>query len=359
MILGIALWMSLWVGGAFAGESAQTVSYRPSFSSCDPVTELELSSHIGEPTPQFCAQWNPDFSSHRYQCCGPLPIRASHGKARGRGKACSKARVSQGFCSEMTQEQKDYTRAAEAGELGDILELIQKERVTKGQQAFCTVNNGFLAQGRRVIPSPQNRILIQSPGQCVSFGTDAMVGLLEWLGREVNQKFSEEKYSGVHLLLGDVSGPRGGCLFGRTGARRHASHTNGQDADLGFLTVRAGQPSPTLFHTRFDLETNWWFLKKVFQNPFACIKVVFLDRRHIHKLATFAHRDPDWKLYQRFIRHMPGHGNHFHFRVGHGPGPVGCVPNAQPELEFEDDAEGNEASELTILDELDRLKSRE
>ena len=357
MILRILIGVSFFIGLAVAGESHQAPSHRPSFPSCDPVTEVDLPSQIGEPTPQFCAQWNPDFLPNHYQCCGSMPARGRYGKVR-RGRACSKARVSQGFCAEMTQEQKTYSHAAQSGELGDILELIQKERGAKGQQAFCTVNNGFLANGRRIIPSPQNRILIQSPEHCVNFGTDSMVGMLEWLGREVGKRFSDEKYSGVHILLGDVSGPRGGCLFGRTGARRHASHTNGQDADVGFLSAQAGQVSPRLFHTRFDLEKNWWFLKRVFQNPFACIKVVFLDRRHIHKLAQFAKNDPDWKLYQRFIRHMPGHSNHFHFRVGHGPGPVGCVPNAHPELEFEDDSEGNEASELTILDELDRLKTR-
>lgn len=358
MIFRIALGLSLFVGVVLAGETVQVSSYRPSFPSCDPVTEIDVSSQIGEPTPQFCAQWNPDFLSNHYQCCSSMPARGRHGKARSRGQACSKTRVSQGFCAEMTLEQKMYTQAAQSGELGDILELIQKERGAKGQQAFCTVNNGFLANGRRIIPNSQNRILIQTPEHCVNFGTDSMVGMLEWLGREVGKKFSDEVYSGAHILVGDVSGPRGGCLFGKTGARRHASHTNGQDADVGFLSIKPGQASPTLFHTRFDLETNWWFLKRVFQNPFACIKVVFLDRRHIHKLSIFAKNDPEWKSYQRFIRHMPGHSNHFHFRVGHGPGPVGCGPNAHPELEFEDDSEGGEASELIILDELDRLKAR-
>jgi murein endopeptidase len=172
----------------------------------------------------------------------------------------------------------------------------------------------------------------------------------------VSTQYSNPIYSGVHITLGDISAPRGGCLSNPSGKRRHASHTTGQDADVGFLTVKPSQESPTHFHTQFDPKTNWWFLKKIFQNPFACIKVVFLDKRHIRTLAKYAKAEKEWQLFHRFIRHMPGHKNHLHVRVGIGPGQAGCTPNARPELELEEDVEASEATEMSILDE---LKSRQ
>jgi murein endopeptidase len=260
----------------------------------------------------------------------------------------------------MTQQQREYGQAAASGKLGDILHLLTQEMGRKGDQAYCTTGTGFLAFGRQVIPSLQNRIVVQSPEKCLNFGTDPMAGMLEWLGRNISERYSSSNDSGVHLILGDISAPRGGCVSNPSGKRRHASHTAGQDADVGFLTVHPGQVSPTRFHNRFDIKTNWWFLKKVFQNPFACIKVIFLDQRHIRALARAVRGEREWTTYHRFIRHMPGHKNHFHIRVGNGPGLPGCTPNARPELEFEEDsdpADSAEAAELTILDELKTRQS--
>lgn len=206
----------------------------------------------------------------------------------------------------------------------------------KGEQAFCTVNNGFLANGRRLIATQQNRIEIRSPEKCTNFGTDQMVAMLEWLGREVKKAYSAPEFNGVRLVVGDITGPKGGCMYGRSGRRGHASHTNGQDADVGFLSVRRNQKSLIQFHQEFDPKISWWLLKKIFKNPYACIKVIFLDRKHIRALNKVAHNDPEWKSFHRFIRHMPSHKNHFHIRIGNGPGLPGCIPGARPELESEE-----------------------
>jgi len=341
--------------GVSAFASAPGATYQPHFSSCDPVSD-PLKIALNEPSPLFCSQWNPDFFHNHQQCCGALP---AHGR-RKKFKACSQERVSHGFCHEMTPEQKEYIESVGSGKVSDVLSFLGDQQGRRGEQAFCTVNNGFLVNGRPIVPNPHNRIVIQTPNRCTYFGTDAMAGMLEWLGREVSKEFSGEEYSKGYLLLGDVAGPRGGCLFGSSGKRRHASHTTGQDADVGFLTLSPGQSSPLLFHRKFDVEKNWWFLKKILKNPMACVKVVFLGKEHIaHLNRKFSRTDPEWTTLQRFIRHMPGHSNHFHIRIGTGPGLLGCKPEAHPELEYEEDGDGFEAQEQTILGEIDRLKTRQ
>src|SRR6185437_331477 len=98
------------------------------------------------------------------------------------------------------------------------------------------------------------------------------------------------------------------------------SHAVGEDADVGFITPVARGPSPDYFHTRLQPKPNWWFLKQVFHNPYACIKVVFLDRHQIRKISKVAWDDPDWKVIRRYVHHVRGHRNHFHIRIGDGPG---------------------------------------
>jgi murein endopeptidase len=223
-----------------------------------------------------------------------------------------------------------------AGKLGDILDLISYDIGQKGAQSYCTVNNGFLAWGRRLIPSDVNKIVLRAPQRCTEFGTDPMIGMLEWLGREVARDYSSSEYEDTRLVIGDISAPRGGCLSGRGGRRGHLSHTTGQDVDISFLSAKEGKASPVNFHRQFDAKQNWYLLKKMLNNPYACVKVVFLDRRLISKLAKAAGVDEDWGKYRRFVRHMPGHRNHFHVRVGEGPGAPGCVMDANPDLELEE-----------------------
>lgn len=241
----------------------------------------------------------------------------------------------------MTEEQRGYPQKLSAlGKDADVLALISSEFGKNGDQAFCSPNNGFLAFGRRLVPSDQNRIWLRSPDRCTEFGTDGMIGMLEWMGRQVAHEYSDPRYSGTHLVVGDVSAPRGGCLAGPSGKRGHKSHTNGQDVDLGFLVASAGRESPLNFHQQFDPKTNWWLAKQILKNPYACVKVVFLDKRLIPKLGKGAYASGDgelWEKYRRFFRHMPGHKNHFHVRVGDWPGDPGCVPDATPELETEED----------------------
>jgi murein endopeptidase len=281
----------------------------------------------------FCEEWNPEYKFNGNHCC------AKRRWGKKRAGRCSAARRKSSFCDEMTSDQTQYRSSLQEGELGDILEYLSKEKDGKGDQAFCEANNGFLAYGKPIIPSLENRIQLRNPGRCTNFGTNKMVSMLEWLGREVGKEHPEK----VKVLLGDVSAPRGGCL---RGARKgHASHTNGQDADIGFISTRYTQSGQFLGAKEFDPQINWWFLKKIFKNPYACIKVVFLDKRLIQKLFKAAHSngvlDREWDLFKRFVKHARGHHNHFHVRVGSVAGAVGC-PGGRPDDEMVDEQDAEE-----------------
>jgi murein endopeptidase len=293
------------------------------------------------PTIDFCSEWNPEFPFNGHRCCRSI--------ASARGKktrvSCFTKRPRGNYCEEMTDEQKEYIEALESPNPPfDPLEAITQDMGRK-DQAFCTANNGFLAHGRPLVPSEKNRIQLRSPERCTRFGTDNMIGLLEWLGRQVASHYSAPEFAGVKLNIGDIAAPRGGCLAGPSGRRGHLSHTNGSDADVGLLTVMKNRRSPAAFTNSLNAKDNWWMIKQIMKNPFACVKVIFLDRRHIRKIAKAAAHDEEWGQYKRFLRHQPGHRNHMHLRVGNHPGAPGCSPGANPDLEEE--AEIEDIDEVT------------
>lgn len=310
-------------------------------------------------SPDFCSLWDPDFGSRGGVCCNfPGGGRSRKGKRnfRGRGR-CGSDRIRGDYCQDRTAEQILYTERVESGEIVDILTEIELDAQWKGKQDFCTVNNGFLAYGRPVLPTKKNRIQLRSPKRCTNFGSDPMVALLEWTGQQIAIQYPDQE--GVKLTVGDVSAPRGGCLSGRGGRKGHASHTSGMDADLAFLEVYKNKPSPVNFGRKFQPDLNWWLVKQMFRNPYACIKAIFLDRRLISKLSKEARLDgseewPKWGDVQRFIRHVRGHRNHFHIRIGDGPGKPGCEadPEFESELEFEE-SEGDPESDTPDVGALD------
>lgn len=309
---------------------------------CAPESE-SLEALLTGADPDFCERWNPEFSFLGHRCCAP-PLKWPR---RKRSK-CSPRRFKASYCDEMTDEQRQYAQAVQAGQVRDVLGLLASEiQSRKAPQAWCGVNNGFLAHGRRLVPTPENRIQVKNPARCVDFGTDRLVALLEWLGHKIRVEYGEPAQSWVRLVVGDLSGPRGGCLTGKGGRRGHSSHMSGEDADIGFLRVRGRGVADPIFTRDFDPKTNWWLVRQIFANPYACVKVLFLDRRLISQMARAAKGDPLWPEYSRFIRHVRGHRNHLHIRVGPTAGPPGCVPGANPDAEASeedvDDQTGEDA----------------
>jgi murein endopeptidase len=263
----------------------------------------------------FCSKWDPEYGHLGKACCGKLTR-----TIRRKLPRCAPQRSKSSFCDEMTADQREFLELVKLGSAPAWWE----NRGAQSSQAFCSVNSGFLVNGRPLVGTSENRILIRNPNRCTFFGTDGMVAALEWLGREVRKEYSLPHQTGVHINVGDLSAPRGGCIFGRRGGRGHASHTTGQDADIGFLNTRVGDQGVNAFTHVFDAEANWWLIKKIFQNPHVCVKSMFLDRRLIRKLARAALGDPFWPKVASRIQHVRGHRSHLHFRVGNLPGEPGC-----------------------------------
>ncbi len=327
------------------GVSSARAEFEP------PVPESEfLPAAPGEPPINFCSEWNPEFGYRGFRCCASGPGRnvASKSRRRRSSNACAPDRVKWTFCSDMTPAHRDYIEGVKSGRI-DALEHIQKSMGSRGGQSFCGVSNGFLAEGRPLVPTEKNRIELRNEPRCANFGTDPMVGAFEWIGNEIRQEYHEPEFQKARLIIGDLSAPRGGCISGRRGRRAHKSHTSGVDIDLAFFNPRAGHPPEERFTRNFYVASNWWFLKKLFRNPFACVKVVFLDSRHISKLARYAKDDADWKKFRPFIRHVRGHRDHFHLRVGSGPGVAGCM--SDPNLEEAEDDAAEEGEGFLVQDD--------
>lgn len=255
----------------------------------------------------------------------------------------------------MTNPQREYVEGVKSGKI-DALGYIQKSMGSRGGQAYCGAGNGFLVEGRPLIPTATNRIELRNEARCVNFGTDPLVGAFEWTGREILREYHEPEFKEARLIIGDIAAPRGGCISGRGGRRAHKSHTSGVDIDLAYFNPRAGHQPEERFTRNFYVASNWWFLKKLFVNPFACVKIVFLDRDHIRALDRYAKEDPEWSKLKRFVRHVRGHRDHFHIRMGSGPGIAGCAGN--PDLE-EDEDQSDEAAEGYLANKTDSMESED
>ena len=284
----------------------------------------------------FCQKWNPEFAHQGFVCCAD-PFQFTKGRRRPSLRRCDPKRFRGDFCHEMTDEEREYSENAQSGAYGDLLDYLKKEIQRREQQSFCGVNNGFLVNGRRVIATASNQIRIQNPQRCTNFGTTMMAAMLEWLGREIAKEYPLARNPSAHLLIGDISPPRGGCMPGRGGRRGHSSHTAGRDVDIGFLVVKSGKGDPSHFHKDFDADAEWWLIKKILQNPFVCVSKVFLDRKWIAKLARVNGADPYWKEARRFIQHIKYHKNHIHVRVGENAGPPGCRTEDEDEVNLMED----------------------
>jgi len=306
----------LTIAGALFLCLASSVSARADFPflPSEPASEF-LPVSENAPDHGFCSRWDPEYGYQGKACCSSIK-KVTHRKL----PKCAPNRIKWTFCDEMTDLQRDYLERAKQGEVDQWLD----NRGAQSSQAFCSVSEGFLVNGRPVVPSAKNRLLIRNPNRCTQFGTDGLVGALEWLGREVGREYSTPEKAGIRINVGDLSAPRGGCISGRRGRRGHASHTTGQDADIGFLNVKVGAEPLNAFTIQFDPHANWWLIKKLFSNPYACVKAVFLDKRLIRKLAKAAMGDEMWPRVAHRIQHVRGHRSHLHIRVGHLPGEPGC-----------------------------------
>lgn len=273
IILGLGVWLGLVSNPSWAGTGLQSDS--------------ELIQAPGSPyTYPFCSHWDPSFSEKGAQCCG--------------ARQCSRRKKRRSYCNEV-----DSSNSLYLGE-GDRLQLLEKKMSQRPSVSACDSENGFLAWGSPVLETPGNRIQIKNPKKCTNYGTDQMAAMLEWLGRQLAERYPIVDYPGAKLLVGNISAPRGGCLG-------HRSHMSGRDLDLGFFSPK--KKNKAKFSRHFDVAANWWLINKLFQNPYACVESIFLDQSHIQKLARFGENQQKWEDFRDFFKHVPRHLNHFHIRI--------------------------------------------
>lgn len=328
----------------------------------EPISEF-IPLKPDEPPADFCASWNPEFAYRGYQCCSKKLFNyTSSGRRPRRQNSCAPNRAKWTFCDERTPTQVEYTENVQKGKVKDVLENILQTAAGKGQQAFCNTEQGFLAEGRPLVPTENNRVSLRNPARCTNFGTDAMVGTLEWLGREINKEYREKEFQHAKLVVADIAAPKGGCIAGRGGRRAHKSHGNGIDADIGYFNPVNSKPGEERFNKLYYVATNWWLLKKLFKNPYACVKVVFVDQSHIRKLEKYAKLDSEWPKLKPFIRHVRGHRDHYHIRIGEGlAGIPGCnhAPDPNDDEEVADEADHEVAANDEDADAADSVTDSE
>jgi len=224
---------------------------------------------------EFCEEWNPEFAAQGYQCCATKQF-SGGGKRRRRAAAqCAPGRNNYSRCSELEGPEmkatRDYIADIQTGVIPaeSVLNILTQESGRYGNQSMCTASSGFLAHGRPLVPTKINRIELRAAERCANFGTDALVGMMEYLGNEVSKEFTEAEFEKTRIVVGDLSAPKGGCLAGRFNRRAHKSHTNGLDIDIAFFNPRAGHPPEERFTNTFYVPSKLVFLKKIVKNPFA------------------------------------------------------------------------------------------
>lgn len=137
------------------------------------------------------------------------------------------------------------------------------------------------------------------------------------------------------LVVGDMSGPRGGPLPG------HHSHRAGRDVDLLFFYTTPGgapvespgfvrvlpdglaRPDPAVADfVRFDVERNWRLVRALLTSPHARPQWLFVVSHLEARLIEYARAlgEPPALIWQaEGVLHQPGdsapHDDHFHLRI--------------------------------------------
>ncbi len=148
---------------------------------------------------------------------------------------------------------------------------------------------------------------------------------------------AKERPGGAPLVVGDLSGPRGGKI------PRHASHRTGRDVDLLFyVTTPSGASiqNPGFIplaadglasledgrYIRLDVERQWIFIKALLQDPAVDIQFLFINRDLEALIIDYAlARETDLTLvwHAQTVMLQPGdslpHADHIHMRIACRP----------------------------------------
>jgi penicillin-insensitive murein endopeptidase len=156
---------------------------------------------------------------------------------------------------------------------------------------------------------------------------------------------ARERPGGSPLVVGDLSGPRGGRI------PRHASHRTGRDVDfLLYVTTPSGAPitSPGFIplgpdglaqledgrYIRLDVERQWLFFKALLQDPDIDVQFLFINRALEALIIDYAlARETNLELvwHAQTVMMQPGdslpHADHVHMRIACRPDEAvrGCL----------------------------------
>jgi penicillin-insensitive murein endopeptidase len=178
-------------------------------------------------------------------------------------------------------------------------------------------------EGGVALPASAFVALRKAPG--AHWGVPGLIGLIERSARRVARL-----HPGSVLLVGDLSGRRGGRLGG------HRSHQSGRDADLGFYYsdargrsvavsqfVRVGEQG-RVEGTRleFDEARNWALVESWIIDPGARVQHVFVAEPLRQRLLAHARRigaHPPVLYRAALVLKQPTrglvHDDHFHVRI--------------------------------------------
>lgn len=173
------------------------------------------------------------------------------------------------------------------------------------------------------------------PSRNRHFGTIGLVNIIEFLGQ-----YLQSISPGSRLLISDIAGPRGGPLFkidakarrylldGNGGyVKSHASHQNGLDADIAYISSDRNQNrffdvrGPDL-KKKVDIKTQFEVFKTAVRSD--SVELFFIHPDLKKELCLEAYRQGAFKegsedkvaleTLRRSVRDY-GHYNHFHLRM--------------------------------------------
>lgn len=205
---------------------------------------------------------------------------------------------------------------------GPPAESAARESVSIG-----TAMDGSLENGQ-VLPKKGSgyRLRGETVARKARFGTAELVGLVEDASHRV-----AKRYPGSVVVVGDLSGPRGGDLD------HHGSHCSGRDADFLFFVrdskgksrVNAdfvpmdgnGYSTDPPMAMRLDIERNWALIEALLTSKRAAVQWIFVSDKI--KDLLLAHAEATGVsvrllgIAKQMLR-QPGfkaHVDHFHVRV--------------------------------------------
>lgn len=173
----------------------------------------------------------------------------------------------------------------------------------------------------------------------LNYGTDEMVSLVVYMGRELKRAYPE-----ALMGVADISFPNGGP------SDWHSSHQVGRDVDLlMFATTMDGKPlNPTEMRyynefgetymagakQRFDVARTWHMVRVALTNPIARVQYMFIFDPLKQMLLDYAQRigEPAALIqHASYVLHQPGdsarHNDHIHLRIYCSPEDLqkGCI----------------------------------